>query len=525
MSLEMLSVLALSIFTMAQTQYPPEQIHIAIGWTPDRMVFNWLTFDYPTVTWSRLDISTNPDMSNSVHVFGKEYLFVDPWDRSEINRTIHVSIITDLEASTRYYYKVGDIYYGQSDIYSFKTGPNAVTQAENLPMQYVIYGDLGVWGLSNVVDLLSKEAENEDIDTLIHVGDFAYDMYQEDGTRGDEFMNMVQPIAARVPYMVCPGNHEKYENFSHYSWRYIGQPVNTGSVWTGAGETPNNWYYSWNEGLIHWIAISTEIYFNYPWMIEIQWNWLQQDLITANNNRTQAPWIIIYGHKQVYCSDPYNDAPGGSAETLREGVWDSDSESRKYGLEQLFYEYGVDFYIAGHQHNYERTYPVYKGVTDFSYINMPATVYLLVGAAGAKHGLNEFKCYPTNNEQCAPWSASRLLAYGYSRFDVYNGTHINFQYLLADATLQENMNTGDVYESVWYVQENHGPFNEAYGYREKEIKSIYQNYTASGNVAATVKTVDLFAKFGYDFPRTVFDPLKPIPYLGSDKNDYKGIEG
>jgi hypothetical protein len=32
---------------------------------------------------------------------------------------------------------------------------------------------------------------------------------QENGLVGDEFMNQIQPIAAYVPYMTCPGNHEE----------------------------------------------------------------------------------------------------------------------------------------------------------------------------------------------------------------------------------------------------------------------------------------------------------------------------
>lgn len=31
---------------------------------------------------------------------------------------------------------------------------------------------------------------------------------QQNARVGDKFMNQIQPIAARVPYMTCPGNHE-----------------------------------------------------------------------------------------------------------------------------------------------------------------------------------------------------------------------------------------------------------------------------------------------------------------------------
>ena len=35
-------------------------------------------------------------------------------------------------------------------------------------------------------------------------------LYAQDNARvGDDFMNQIQAIAAYVPYMTCPGNHEQ----------------------------------------------------------------------------------------------------------------------------------------------------------------------------------------------------------------------------------------------------------------------------------------------------------------------------
>ena len=34
---------------------------------------------------------------------------------------------------------------------------------------------------------------------------------QEDGRVGDAFMNQIQDVASKVPYMVVPGNHEWLE--------------------------------------------------------------------------------------------------------------------------------------------------------------------------------------------------------------------------------------------------------------------------------------------------------------------------
>ena len=37
---------------------------------------------------------------------------------------------------------------------------------------------------------------------------FLYLGKQDDARVGDDFMNQIQTIAAYVPYMTCPGNHE-----------------------------------------------------------------------------------------------------------------------------------------------------------------------------------------------------------------------------------------------------------------------------------------------------------------------------
>lgn len=40
-------------------------------------------------------------------------------------------------------------------------------------------------------------------------GDFAYNMDQDNARVGDEFMRLIEPVAASLPYMTCPGNHEE----------------------------------------------------------------------------------------------------------------------------------------------------------------------------------------------------------------------------------------------------------------------------------------------------------------------------
>jgi len=56
---------------------------------------------------------------------------------------------------------------------------------------------------------LQQDTERGMYDAIIHVGDFAYDMDTSNAAVGDAFMRQIESVAAYVPYMVCPGNHEE----------------------------------------------------------------------------------------------------------------------------------------------------------------------------------------------------------------------------------------------------------------------------------------------------------------------------
>lgn len=72
----------------------------------------------------------------------------------------------------------------------------------------VIFGDMGNENAQSL-PRLQLEAQLRMYDAAIHVGDFAYDMHSENSLVGDQFMRQIEPIAAYLPYMVVPGNHEE----------------------------------------------------------------------------------------------------------------------------------------------------------------------------------------------------------------------------------------------------------------------------------------------------------------------------
>ena len=86
-------------------------------------------------------------------------------------------------------------------------------------------------------------------------------------------------------------------------------------------------------GLVHVVSMSTEAYFFYSGAAA-QYAWLEADLAAVN--RTATPWVIVYGHRSIYCScDSDCDA---DATAVRDGA---------NGMEELFMKHGVDIWING----------------------------------------------------------------------------------------------------------------------------------------------------------------------------------
>ncbi|XP_020621639.1 acid phosphatase type 7-like [Orbicella faveolata] len=162
-------------------------------------------------------------------------------------------------------------------------------------------------------------------------------------------MNQIQTIAAYVPYMTCPGNHEQAYNFSNYRNRFS-MPGNTESI-----------FYSWNIGPAHVISFSTEVYYWLNYGIEQivqQYDFLKKDLQEAASpeNRKLRPWIITMGHKPMYCDNNDGEYCIKTNRVIRKGI----TSKHLFGLEDLFYKYGVDLTLWAHEHSYERLWPLYN---------------------------------------------------------------------------------------------------------------------------------------------------------------------
>lgn len=104
---------------------------------------------------------------------------------------------------------------------------------------------------------------------------------------------------------------------------------------------PDAMQYSLNYKSLHLISFTTEVFFEgSDEQVQTSLNWLEQDLIKATQARSQVPWIIVIGHRPLYCAILSNPDCNLNAETLRYR-----DPLQKQGLEALFTKYHVDLYL------------------------------------------------------------------------------------------------------------------------------------------------------------------------------------
>ncbi|KAL7063639.1 hypothetical protein AAHC03_01148 [Spirometra sp. Aus1] len=402
----------------------PEQIHLSLGESVNTFVLTWLTHNATNDTTVLYGFEKPEKVA-----YGTQVKFTDG-GKEQRKTYIHSVTLPDLKSDEEYVYTVGsDVTrlgspHLWSPIFKFRTMP----AGSNWTLRFAMLGDMG---LANAVSLpfLEKEVLEDRYHMIIHNGDFAYDMDDDNGRVGDAFMNLIQNITTTVPYMTSVGNHEAAYNFSHYKARFR---------MPGAFE---NLLYSFNVGPVHFISFSAEFYYFTHYgteQIVRQFNWLENDLLEANKpeNRAKHPWIIAFSHRPMYCSNSDDSEHCPNPENrIRVGFPILSGYYRDYvlGLEKLFFEQGVDIVFAAHEHSYERCFPVFNlKVCNASahdpYDNPTAPVHIVSGSAGCKEGEDPFVPHPQ------PWSAFQSDDYGYTSVVVHNSTHLELQQLSAEGT-------------------------------------------------------------------------------------------
>jgi acid phosphatase type 7 len=388
---------------------PPEQVHISLVANDHSLM---------GVSWVTLN-----DKASFVE-YGLSKRGLTTRNRGDVSTyraagwhgAIHKAVMTDLQPGTTYYYRVGNGLDKWSDVLSFTTLSAAQEQSQS-SVTYAILADMDFDSNATMANLATL-VQKKQIDAVIHSGDISYaDGYEP---HWDVFFRRIQPVASAVPYMVTPGNHEFWYNFTSYKHRFLmpgDEPSvqalvsNSKVVSDSTDQTQfgshDGMYYSWTVGPVHFIAGNSETAVDTANFSPQFLAWLEQDLSLVD--RTVTPFIVAHFHRPLYCSN------SGACT-------DKGGDRLKSQAEEIFNKYQVNLVIAGHVHSYERTFPLYHNqATSFDYEAPTAPVYILQGGSGNREGNDGFPDSPPT------WSAGHARDVGYGILTV-SSTQLDFSY-------------------------------------------------------------------------------------------------
>jgi hypothetical protein len=347
----------------------PEQIHLTFAGDPSSSVF---------ISWASAAQALNPRVilggaSGRTNAHAIQRTYTDGLNGQSVF-TYHVKI-EGLEPDTVFQYAVtadNDRNRSQPFKASFKTAPRG-----RVPFRWTSYGDLATpvtsWVLSSPQSRFAVEAV-ERFEPLFHLlnGDLCYANLNPAAQPAvwADFGNNVQVSAAHRPWMPCPGNHEiEFGNGAHglnsYLTRYS-LPDN-GTSFAGL-------WYRFQVGSALFVSLSADdvIYQDSGAFVAgpaplnptpstgnapikpgtslyirgysggAQTRWLEETLSAASKDAS-IDWIIVQMHQDALSSSKNGN---GSDKGIRE-LW-----------LPIFDRYGVDLVLCGHDHDYERSWPV-----------------------------------------------------------------------------------------------------------------------------------------------------------------------
>jgi hypothetical protein len=316
------------------------------GGTTTGDVWSFTTGDpvglYPYLTWRSDPTNSivvswwNPAATGDSSV---DYGLTGAYGSTANNPTItnyHHVEVTGLSPATTYHYRVRstDGTVGSDNTFTTAPDPNTTsfrfamygdprgTQTADEPY-YTRQGALCDWILA------------QDFDFALETGDTAWEgaSLKAIGKWWPDFFRIEGNLTKSKVVMHTLGNHEVQGGGSYYYWNdfYTSAfPDTNGSIPGNNGRV-----YSFDYGNVHFVCLST-----YQVNLDLQTTWLIADL-TAAKARPNIKWIFAFFHAPMFTNSGH---PNRTDCIQRWGP--------------VFDQFGVNAVFQGHNHVYERTYPL-----------------------------------------------------------------------------------------------------------------------------------------------------------------------
>jgi Calcineurin-like phosphoesterase len=273
--------------------------------------------------------------------------------------------------------------------------PSSDSSTATLPdFNFAAAGD---WGCTSHTTDTVNNIVDKNPELVLGLGDYSYDEYS-----ADCWFDIIQPIDNIMKIAI--GNHDNEflrQYMSHFNL--------------------TNQYYSFNYQNVHFTVMSTELPFG---VSSKQYNFVHNDLSKAASD-PNIDWIMVYYHRLAYTSPAKH-----TAQPLLQNMY-----------HPLFDKYDVDLVLQGHNHNYQRSYPIKYNTTNVlsssktitttpiitdtnntNYINPEGQIFVTVGTGGKYDSSHKLKGQ-------AFYIAIQHLGFGFLNVDIINnGTTLSAKF-------------------------------------------------------------------------------------------------
>jgi Purple acid Phosphatase, N-terminal domain/Calcineurin-like phosphoesterase len=421
-----------------------EQVHLTFGREPAREVaVSWVT---PTPVSNPTVLVGTAEGGFGRRVMAETRTYTDA--NNGVQTIAQHARIEGLHPDTTYVYRV--VSDGETQVSgAFRTAPEG-----RMPFRFTSVGDIacGDTAFSKAsLNAIATAATVEQFDPVVHLvnGDLSYANSNQlsQPQVWAEYFDNTQISAANRPWMPTLGNHENEpgngpQGYLAYQTRFA-LPRNH------SGDFEGNWYKFQIGSVLFVMLDNNDVCYQVDTGTYLstgdnqlltgysggeQERWLEKTLHEASTD-TSIDWIVAVMHQPAMST--------------------SDAEGADLGIRQswmpLFYKYGVDFVLAGHDHDYERSYVV-KGTdsgtvlrphvvsTELKHVNSDLGLVHLVIGTGGTHGHDDVYMTDTTDgepeeginvsgteivTEDAPWSAvtdpNTTYPWGIGVFDVDPG--------------------------------------------------------------------------------------------------------
>ena len=265
--------------------------------------------------------------------------------------TEHVIELDDLLPDTAYFYQLQHDGRSVGEVHNFWTAADSPDAA----IRFGVFGDFGCGCPAQYQSIGVLNDSQPDL--VLTTGDNVYYSGNAREVRQNYFVPMASLID-HVPVYPSLGNHDVITGNGSPFLDSLYLPVNDADG--------SERFYSFDRGNCHFISLEVTDRVGDLSPGSRQYQWLVRDL-----ERTAATWVICYFHHPLYSDSSHGDGP-----------------LLQVHLAPLFDEYGVDVVLSGHDHTYQRTYPMRGGLVlddqmEPNYTDPQGTIYVVTGGGGA----------------------------------------------------------------------------------------------------------------------------------------------